>query len=968
MRAAAKSTVSTHDLSNLRASLLAAPFNGAIPHEVRGTIWLLLLRLRAEDLLAEDANRFAQTARHAVGADNSREQIEKDVERTRPGLARFKQPAVRGALLRLLSLFCERHKVSYVQGLNELLAPFILLADTGSNPRIAYALFSAFVARFAPWTLEASETRMFEVLKRLFKYFERLLLYHDPELYWLLNRYTMTPDLYATSWFITLFSRNFTVESVLALWDLILLEDNPLGTSFFAVALLRSKRNELLTIDESRIPETLMSLTAVSPEEVRHLWKIGSEMRVDYTPPSFQRLMTDRIINDAGTPVRTAISAARSMQDSVCLQTTPDDLIAGDAQYFTWDCRTKAEYEAGHLAQAAHLPLEHVRGMNGIIGQDMSKEARAELQNASDMCEQLRGSTHVCLIGSGVREEDKTDVNVLAMYLTRLGIPYISTLRGGFEDALTAMKKDESLTSVELVDYDRRKHIHARKARSAAQKKRETEVAKNPRRSGGGIDNLHLSSNMSPRTARSEAMDEVSHQAEEGNGFSAFLEKTDAEVSKALAKALSGIGFKYSLSSASTSVDRDESWSNQSTPRFSGAPAASLTSSIDLTSRTGSEVTSGTNTPRRAISVGLRRVDSNSKEDINNMRKGKSSSNMSIPSLTRSGDENGCEDGQFTNQHTSSQSPRYNTSLSAGAPSSTSEHTSEQKNNKRNASNTTKSSRSPWVQDAKPGWLNEDTLKFPLSAMPKGFTVNILDEQIMSGLQLFPCKARAERMTLRGRTSEFKRRFVGVSKNYFLLLGPYHNRNHLLEVKIIRYLQDIIRITFKRSRPELVTFSILTTQSESGPTENVICIMPDGLKECVDLIRGYIAEETSGNDEEGVTGTVKKSDSEKASNETRNISGPLVNAKHRSESLPAEVGRIASLPRSRSDGNERKFTMPVLRSSKSGFSSNTVDEITGRVGTRPLVSVESGGYDEQDEFGDFQSVAAAMKNPACNNG
>lgn len=805
VHAAATATVSTHDLANLRSLLLGPPFKGAIPHELRGTVWLLLLRLRSEDLLAEDPNRFAQTARRAVADHNSREQIEKDVQRTRPGLARFKQPAVRGALLRLISLFCERHKVSYVQGLNELLAPFILLADTGSNPRIAYALFSAFVARFAPWTLETSETRMFEVLKRLFKYFERLLLYHDPELYWLLDHHAMSPDLYATSWFVTLFSRNFTVESVLALWDLLLLEDDPLGTSFFAIALLRSKRDTLMEIDESRIPETLMLLTAGSPEEVRRLWKIGSEMRAGNTPPSFQRLMTDRIIHGSSTPTRSAMSAARFMQGSVCLQTTPDDLIAGDAQYFVWDCRTAAEFNAGHLAQAAFLPLDNLRKLNGEIGGRITQESRNELQHAADMCEALKGSTHICLVGSGIREEDKSDINVVALYLTRLGVPYISTLRGGFEEALSSYCKDEVISCMELVDFDRRKHDQARRVRAAFHKRLGNEANRHARRGNSGADNQLSQLNSKGQNERNS-----------------FLEKSDAEVTDVLATALNDIGFKTTFSSAtpSASSERDPWVSPPSLKTVSGSPLAMKVAA----SSTSSLTESGPATPRRIVSAGPQRLRQNANGD-----------NIAI--RTASGPTGGARDGAGMSRG----SDLWNRSGDLDTVNELHEGGSAQN----------RAGPSPWVRDAKPGWLGEDTLRFPLSAMPRSFTVNILDDAVMDGLQLYPCSVRSERVVFGKRSSELKRRFVGVSKYYFLLLGPYQNRNHLLEVKLFRYLQDIVRITFKKSRPELVTFSILPADEDEGQDEKVVCVMPDGLKECVSVIRGYISEDECSENESG---------------------------------------------------------------------------------------------------------------------
>lgn len=829
--------------------LLAPPNNGAVPHEIRGTIWLLLLRLRSEDLLAEDPSAFAKNARDAVADDNSREQIEKDVQRTRPGLSRFKQPAVRGALLRLLSLFCARRRVAYVQGFNELLAPFVLLADTGGNPRIVYALFAEFVTRFAPWMLETSESRVFDVLKRLFKYFGRLLLYHDPELYWLLERHMMTPDLYATSWFVTLFARNFTVESIMALWDLLLLEDDPLGTSFFGIALLRSKRDQLLSVDESRIPETLMMLTANSPQEVRALWKIGSEMRVKHTPPSFQRLMTDRILNANSKSTPIALSAARAMQASVCLQTTPDDLVSAGAHYFTWDCRTESEFRAGHLAQAAHLPLDALRDANGKITSETSEAARQELQKAVDLCEPLKNSSHICLVGSGVKEEDNLDINMLALYLTRIGIPYVSTLRGGFVEVLKSWNGSESLSAVELVDYDRRRHQEARKERIALQKQKERQAQAKQRaslraqKSAEGSPQVPPVEHVAVNSNAPSSLPPVTSSAQvASNLFSSF---SDAEVGKAFRKALSGIGLTTTPATTpakrTASNDRN-SWRNQSNPVSAGSLDASKAIPAEtLMSLTSSVGTSGTDTPSKKLSSGISKVAGSSSGSNDNSTTFPvtpiSSGSSERPTRTQN------SRSRFDSNSIPTEPKSYNTSRTKPNGESNSK-TSTPPLSVSLGSSFFASAKSPWGREAKPGWLDDHTLTYPLSSLPKHFIVNVMDESTMSGLRLFPCKARADRaISSRSHPGEFKKRYVGVSRNYFLLLGPHSHRSHLLEVVLIRYLQDISRITFKRSRPEVVTFEIATGVDEDPPTESIVCLMPDGLTECVALVKNYIDDD-----------------------------------------------------------------------------------------------------------------------------
>lgn len=969
VRAATKSCVSTHDLANLRSALLAPPFNGAIPHEVRGAVWLLLLRLRVESLLAEDASAFAQSAREAVADHNSKEQIEKDVERTRPGLARFKQPAVRGALLRLLSLFCVRRNVAYVQGFNELLAPFVLLADTGGNPRVVFALFSEFVTRFAPWMLETSESRVFDILKRMFKYFGRLLLYHDPELYWLLERHMMTPDLYATSWFVTLFARNFTVESVLALWDLLLLEDNPLGTSFFGIALLCSKRDELLSVDESRIPETLMMLTANSPDEVRRLWKIGSKMRTVHTPPSFQRLMTDRLLQTPGKHSRVGLSAARAMQASVCLQTTPDDLVAGEAHYFTWDCRTREEYNAGHLAQAAFLPLDSLREANGKITSESSEAARAELQSAVDLCEPLKDSSHICLVGSGVQEEDNMDINMLALYLTRIGIRYVSTLRGGFQEALhAAINSEDNLSVVELVDFDRKKYERVRKVRVAAQTRRKQEGERKavvaardtrnaiPSSSPGDIVKTpgKQEDTLTFRASRTSSSEQADTPQGGMQSISSFLEKTDAEVSRALNKALSGMGLKYNLSTVSSRISGEpEGETSESTPS-SISTAASFNPFSPNSAASPASVSSRGFTPEKTQTTSLRRTDgrgSGRNAGEQNIRRSISNLNSTGEKWTDASATNRFEKGALSldNSPRLVDSPSSAMSPLPGIQMDPAQHaTASPIKRKSGANGLFGSQRSPWGRDAKPGWLGDETLSFPLSAIPKGFTVNVMDDRVMAGLRLFPCRARSDRnVGGRGRSNEFKRRYVGVSANYFLLLCPHSNRKHLLEVKLIRYLQDIARITYKRSRPEMVTFEILSSNETLITPELVVCLMPDGLTECVALIKDYLAEFGVSNEAESAqrldpnTGVDRKvtgpeTENRRTDEKIESVDTPIVS--HDEEARPTAVAETMSKSHPRLGEIENETT--------------PVDQTRHLTRTEPKVSQEL----DPVEFGEFQSA------------
>lgn len=823
-----KRCVTSHDVSKLRTLLLSEPIRGSIPSEIRGSVWLLLLGLRAEDLLAEDLNLFARSARNAVSDDNSKEQIQKDVERTRPGLQRFKQRTVRGALLRLLSLFCARRQVAYVQGFNELLAPFILLADTGGNPRIVYSLFNDFVSRFAPWMLDTSESRVFDVLKRAFKYFERLLLYHDPELFWLLEHNMMSPDLYATSWFVTLFARNFTVECVMALWDLLLLSDNPLGITFFGIATLTRRREELLSVDPSRLPETLMMLTAKSGDEVRELWHIGSEMQNTNTPPSFQRLMTDRLLRQPNLPRNDVITAARSMQASVCLQTTPDDLVAGDATFVTWDCRTEAEFYAGHLAQANWLPLDGLR-TSSEHGADVSDLANSELQRAVELCRQLDKRSHVCLVGTGIKDEDNTDINILARHLTKLGIPYVSTLRGGFKVALAVAQSGSALTSVELVGFDEERYKQARTLRlnAAALARQQPQIS--PKRhdipelpvvhsigvasnSAANSSDIRLPTPPAAVAWTSNSTPKTSDDSKQ-SGFSNILTGNETDFSSPARPSPIAKLPSFSEADVETSSARSVQSRLNAPPKLAVPPTAPpLPEHVSPTDSMASPDVFSPNTSMSSLLASAQR----------------STTVFPLGGL---------------------ESPRLPNSPSDMASPNPGERPYMDPAERRSAIRGSSGDENIWGTEAKPDWLSDASLTQPLELMPKGFTVNVMDDAVMSGLRLFPCRAKAERGTrMRGKNNDFRRRYVGVSKNYFLLLSPHSHKNQLLEVKFIRYLQDIVRIAFKRARPELVTFEVRADDEDEMPHELIVCIMPDGLKECVKLVKEYLAVTAPEND------------------------------------------------------------------------------------------------------------------------
>ena len=179
-----------------------------VPWERRAAVWAALLEV---DERADDPREAAALQAVALDLENQRV-VRVDVERTRPRLRAFRSEAVRAQLSRMLTRFCKARGVSYKQGLNEVLAPFVAVAlaragalapsedeaegvggaaDAAADDPLAdmialtpreeaacFAAFGAFASRFCPFF----EDDEFVAMQCALALLRLLLLYHAPAL------------------------------------------------------------------------------------------------------------------------------------------------------------------------------------------------------------------------------------------------------------------------------------------------------------------------------------------------------------------------------------------------------------------------------------------------------------------------------------------------------------------------------------------------------------------------------------------------------------------------------------------------------------------------------------------------------------------------------------------------------------------------------------------------------------------
>jgi hypothetical protein len=105
----------------------------------------------------------------------------------------------------LLTYYCKKNNIKYKQGMNEIVGPFILLKSkiSISLSRI-FNLFTCFLEKYL--TNYYHEDEFFSLQSSL-SLLNLLLKYHNPTMFNVFEFSLITPEMYATSWILTIFAK-----------------------------------------------------------------------------------------------------------------------------------------------------------------------------------------------------------------------------------------------------------------------------------------------------------------------------------------------------------------------------------------------------------------------------------------------------------------------------------------------------------------------------------------------------------------------------------------------------------------------------------------------------------------------------------------------------------------------------------------------------------------------------------------
>lgn len=369
-----------------------------IPDTVRPHLWAALLGVRIKERMYLDQS----IAQVEEDLDNQKV-IVGDATRTRAQDSKFRDPGCSDTLTRILTYYCKAKSIRYKQGMNEVLAPFImiqqqlsqmqadgLIKESVENSEISmsidaqmvfsesvlYQCFYAMIDKFLPHTFQDEE---FYSLQCSLQLYRLLLLYHDPELCQFLDQHDMSPEIYLTPWFMTLFARNLERQMLFILWDFLLIQSDPALLHFIAVILVCDAREDLIKTDLASLPQTLSSIKFRSIQHVNSVCLRAKVCMDERTPISFKTELRKACFSQSQTQ-----PSLGSYSCATCLHVSSDELLSNwsrrssksgsklelghilssspptQLNYVVFDCRRSEQYEKCHLYLSHHIDPEIV--------------------------------------------------------------------------------------------------------------------------------------------------------------------------------------------------------------------------------------------------------------------------------------------------------------------------------------------------------------------------------------------------------------------------------------------------------------------------------------------------------------------------------------------------------------------------------------------------------------------------------
>ena len=213
--------------------------------------------------------------------------LKKDVIRTRVSETKSIKEYV-NILEILIKFFIKENKAQYKQGLNEIVGAFLLLKYSNIKEDITlseiYNLLNGFINLFV-YNYYYDDS--IYSIKNSFSLISLLIKYHSPEIFNIFERGMIFPEMYATSWVLTVFAYKLKLNTLFYFWNKIILENDQLIIHYLIVALLIYKKNIFMNIDIGSIPIIINKLSIETEKDIDIIFEKAINLRKK-TPYSFR--------------------------------------------------------------------------------------------------------------------------------------------------------------------------------------------------------------------------------------------------------------------------------------------------------------------------------------------------------------------------------------------------------------------------------------------------------------------------------------------------------------------------------------------------------------------------------------------------------------------------------------------------------------------------------------------------------
>jgi len=382
-----------------------------------------------------------------------------DLNRTRASDPFFQQAQIQDWMARALGLVLRERQLVYMQGLHDILVPFLMLDSVGDNPEpYVYALFSAFIAQFLPCIFLSDDSQILTLRSQL-NLVSQLIQYHDPAFAQFLDRLQMHPEVYATNWAVTAFASKLPVAVTILVWDHLIEAGNPMLLHFFLSAFLIHHREEVLEASDSEVPETLTQLAITTQEEVETVWHLAIILHAR-SPLSYLKT-TSQLCYDPSFDLNERAATLEALENVPCLEVYAADVLEGlmspqgdsdlddgdPYKYILLDSREDSIVAQGFVKGAVRVDPCLLEETLSVIQGNIFNQLVLFLQ---PLCSEY----HCIMMGSwnGNRPDEAT--SKLSKYLINLSFEHVAILHGGFVELARHLHKEGFSPQMNGIMYD----------------------------------------------------------------------------------------------------------------------------------------------------------------------------------------------------------------------------------------------------------------------------------------------------------------------------------------------------------------------------------------------------------------------------------------------------------------------------------------------------------------------------------